>query len=333
MVQVLPYVPSFGEKLASSFGQAAGQVGRSYIEGQKQQRAQTRLQQLLSGEQVTSQPASPMDSLNSQVQQPQSRQSPLDLNTATEIYNLGEAANGRGGGKVAYDTYIKGAELQQKSDIQGRKEEVESYNLTKDYREGLLKSYEGAKTTENKLSRLKKLNEKDELASATTAKISEALGIPLSILGNPDSEEFQKLSQDLLSNITETFGSRILQVEVENFLKTIPTLLNSREGREKIIENMELFLEPKKLAYQAYKDIRKEQGKVPLDLHEQILERIEPQLDKLSEKFKQSEGVENSLNSNNARQYKGQQAQDLETGEIYISNGTEWVPLKAKDGI
>lgn len=32
MVQILPYVPSFGEKLASSFGQAAGQIGKGYFE-------------------------------------------------------------------------------------------------------------------------------------------------------------------------------------------------------------------------------------------------------------------------------------------------------------
>lgn len=43
MVSVLPYVPSFGEKLASSFGQAAGSVAEGYFKGKEKKSARERI--------------------------------------------------------------------------------------------------------------------------------------------------------------------------------------------------------------------------------------------------------------------------------------------------
>jgi hypothetical protein len=115
------------------------------------------------------------------------------------------------------------------------------------------------------------------------------MGLPISILGNPDSEEFDKLSKDLLKNIRTYFGSRINQVEVENFLKTIPSLMNSQEGRERIINNLQMLLEPRKLMYDEYRNIKQESLKsgerLPIDLQETILDKIKPQLDDLSKRF------------------------------------------------
>lgn len=182
----------------------------------------------------------------------------------------------------------------EKSDL--RKQEAESYKATEKYRESLLDSYKASKSTFSRLDRMQELNDSGKLAGPSAAKFMEALNIPVSILSNPESEEFSKLSQDLMSNITQYFGNRILQIEVQNFLKTIPTLMNSEEGRDRIIHNMKLLLKPQQLEYKAYQDIRKKGGPLPLDLHEQILERIEPQLDELSQEFKtgapQKEGSE-----------------------------------------
>src|ERR1700678_88879 len=176
---------------------------------------------------------------------------------------------------------------------QGRRQteharDIEALKLTADYREQVLSEYEASKSTLSKLNRLEALGKENKLTTPLMAKLSESLGIPLSVLGNPASEEFQKVSQGLMSNITQTYGNRILQVEVENFLKTIPTLMNSEEGRKRIIDNMKTLLSPSQLAYDEYKKIRKEQGRVPIDLHEQVLERIGPKLDKMAEDFKKN---------------------------------------------
>jgi len=114
------------------------------------------------------------------------------------------------------------------------------------------------------------------------------LGIPLGVLGNPDAEQFEKLSQELMKNITGTYGSRILQTEVVSFMKSIPTLMNSPEGQKRLIEQWKILNEGKKIYYDAYKDIRKETpNRLPPDLHERVIDKAEERLDSLSEKFRQ----------------------------------------------
>lgn len=162
----------------------------------------------------------------------------------------------------------------------------EAFKSTAPYREQILNQYEAAKNTTAQLNKLEALNEKGDLAKPLLAKFADVTGIPLSVLSNPDSEEFEKGSQNLVKGITEFYGNRILLAEVQNFLKTIPTLMNSKEGRARIIDGMRALLEPASLAYDAYKQILKEEGSVPKDLHEKITERISPKLDELAEKFK-----------------------------------------------
>jgi len=182
------------------------------------------------------------------------------------------------------------AQQEQARRQQERSREVEAFKSTNEYREKILSDYEASKSTINRLNRLETLNKENKLTTPLMAKLSEHLGIPLSVLSNPASEEFQKVSQDLMSNITKYYGNRILQVEVENFLKTIPTLMNSKEGKERVIKNMKLLLEPSKIAYDAYKEVGKESGKTPMDLHEKVLEKMEPKLEKLAEEFKRGSG-------------------------------------------
>jgi murein DD-endopeptidase MepM/ murein hydrolase activator NlpD len=190
----------------------------------------------------------------------------------------------RSGGELGVIGNVAQAELSRRQE--GRKEEAESYKSSAKYREKLLTDYKGYKSTLNRLDKLEELNKQGKLITPLLAKTLDTFGVPIGALNNPDSEEFQKLSQDLLSGITKTFGNRINVVEVENFLKTIPQLTNSKEGRERIIKNMKLLQRPAELEYEAYRDIRKKGGKLPLDLQEQVFETLEPKLDKLAEEFK-----------------------------------------------
>lgn len=103
---------------------------------------------------------------------------------------------------------------------------------------------------------------------------------------SPDSEEFEKLSQDFLKGAKSIFGSRITDRDLQEFLKMIPTLANTDKGKLAIIRNMELFNKGSKLRYDAMKDIiRENNNKRPADLQFLIDERIKPQLDKIAEEF------------------------------------------------
>lgn len=129
----------------------------------------------------------------------------------------------------------------------------------------------------------------EDLISPTGAVFLEALKIPLGALEDPSSELYQKLSLDLLKGLPETFGNRIMKVEVDNFLKTIPTLLNSADGRRMIASNM-LKLGEMKEVY--YNEMRKQQTAhldtekpFPKDFQQRVFDQVKPQIDRINDEF------------------------------------------------
>lgn len=151
------------------------------------------------------------------------------------------------------------------------------------YRKQILNRYESAQTLDTQLARMERLNESNQLSTPASIKALQTFGVPLSFLNNPSNEEFEKLSLDLTKNITQVYGNRILKTEFDNFLRTIPTLLNTKEGRERIINNLRLMNEGAKIKYDAYKQLRKE-GETR-NLQEKIIEITGPRLDELSMQF------------------------------------------------
>lgn len=184
------------------------------------------------------------------------------------------------------ESKLKGSQLQRK-----QQEVDKSYSNQKDFIDQTTNRFNAFETeTKPKLTAMQALNEKD-LISPTQEMFLDALGIPLGALDNPNSELYQKLSQDLLKGLPETYGSRILKVEVDNFLKTIPTLSNSAEGRRMIASSL-LKLGEMKEAY--YREMRKQQNEIetsgssyPRDFQQKVLENVLPQLTKINHEFQQ----------------------------------------------
>ncbi len=177
------------------------------------------------------------------------------------------------------DTRARKADEAEKIDMQSFKDQ-------KDYTEKILNGYEAYKRDQAVLDQMSKISEKGNLPTPLATSLLQKLGLPLGLLENPDAEQFDKLSQELMKNIQGTYGSRILQTEVVNFMKSIPTLLNSPEGQERLIKQWKILNEGKRIYYDAYKEMKKENPKrLPADLHEKVLERAEPKLDELAQKF------------------------------------------------
>ena len=93
----------------------------------------------------------------------------------------------------------------------------------------------------------------------------------------------------MLKGLPEAFGTRILQVEVENFLKTIPQLINSPDGRRMITSNMLKLGEFKEAAFDATRELQLESIEknkpLPRDFQQQVFERSRPVLNKLNDEF------------------------------------------------
>ena len=171
-----------------------------------------------------------------------------------------------------------------------------AYKAQQDFIDDTTKSYKGFETEmKPRLLQMQKLASDDQLVSPTAAVFLEALGIPLGALDDPSSELFNKLSQDLLKGLPETYGSRILKVEVDNFLKTIPQLTNSPEGRRMIASNMLKLGEMKEVYYNAMREKQRqyldENKPLPRDFQQVIFDQVKPQIDRINNEFVQMSDV------------------------------------------
>ena len=102
-----------------------------------------------------------------------------------------------------------------------------------------------------------------------------------------NSQEFIKLSKDFLKDAKKFFGARVTQGEINLFLKTIPNLLQSDEGKLRLIRNMRNFNESKKIKHKAMRDIIKENnGYSPRNLKSLVEKRTEKDTQRLAKEFK-----------------------------------------------
>ncbi len=188
--------------------------------------------------------------------------------------------------RAAKDTALKEQRETKRVAKEEEKMDYQSFKDNKEYTEKVLGGLEAYKRDKMVLDQMDKISSKGNLPKPLAVSLLNKLGIPLGTLENADAEQFDKLSQELMKNIQGTYGSRILQTEVQNFMRSIPTLMNSSEGQKKLINQWKILNEGKKIYYDAYKEIRKQNPKrLPPDLHEQVLESAESKLDLLADQF------------------------------------------------
>lgn len=234
-------------------------------------------------------------------------------------------------------TELRSRELEQKEQFQKEKTSEWEYTQSKDFRKEVTSNYKEALESDMRLNKMRELNAGGKLTAPGTKFLLDKMGVPLGVLNDPNSEEFDKLSKDMLKNIRTYFGARINAVEVENFLKTIPTLTNSQEGRNRVIDNLQMLLEPRKLMFDEYRRLREEglrSGKrLPVDLEETVLDNIAPQLDDIAKRFEagpsQQIGKQIAPETRefqtmpSAKDYSGAVIED-DKGNKYKSNGKKW---------
>ena len=252
------------------------------------------------------QEAQQLGQMPGQINQPQGQfpQTPPELpSEAPEVQGLRLGANPldrRQREQFAHAERLaeKKAELREKHEMTKfeREKQEKEQQKSKEYLTSLNKEAKGIKENQMRLDKMEKLIEGGNISNpAFSAAIDTAahgiwgLGINLKHLQSADTQEFEKLSKDMLNGLKDTFGSRILESEVQNFLLTIPTLSQSNEGKKAVIDNMRLLGEGKLLRQKAAREIVKENNNVvPQDLELLVDEKVEPELDALSNRFKNS---------------------------------------------
>jgi len=184
--------------------------------------------------------------------------------------------------------YIESRRQETKPIFEPESEKLEAKRVA-DLATSIEKDYLSAKNENIRLDRMEELSGKEGLSTPLMVKALDAIGLPIGILSNPDTEEYRKLETDFIRDARDVFpGGRITNYEIQSYLKTIPTLLNSKEGREAIIRNRKLFNEAKEIKYNEYKNILKENGgKKPQNLGILLEERTADKISNIEDKFKQ----------------------------------------------
>lgn len=168
-----------------------------------------------------------------------------------------------------------------------RKERAEAFKETKKDRQSII---EGKRTADEQLRTLEEMDRLNREGKLDTPGYVEALkrsGLDIPSLMSDDSQVFQKYAQTFLRGAKEIFGSRITDNEVNQFLKMVPSLVMSPEGRKRLIADWKYIARAKVERYNAMRDvIKEERGIPPLDLLEKVEERTDKRLNKIAEKFK-----------------------------------------------
>jgi len=149
------------------------------------------------------------------------------------------------------------------------------------------KDYDSANMEDMRLGRQEQLAEKGTLPTPMMVKTLDSFGIPLAVLSNPDAEEYAKVEADYVRDVSKVFPGQIRVYEIQAYMKTIPSLVNSDAGKKIIIKNRRLLNEAKKLRYDAMKDIIKENGGTkPRNMGQMLNDRIKHRMNAIGEELR-----------------------------------------------
>lgn len=198
-----------------------------------------------------------------------------------------------------------------------------------------LKQYQEAGTKLRSMTRdkerigiLEQLNKSKKLPSDLgRANVDQEGNLRAPFAASPESERYVKTLNEFSQGAKDTFGSRVTNFDLSQYLKRFPTLLNSEEGRRQLLDQMKIVNQINSVYYKNLKNVYDKAGgvrNIDADVAERFAEKLsENQVQELGEKFKQ---IGQFSSKPSASEFKGKKIRDKETGEIFISDGSDWIP-------
>ncbi len=188
----------------------------------------------------------------------------------------------------------------------------------------------GEKASRSNIASLNKMEELDRKGKVQGLSGEILKKVGLGRFRSADTQEFEKLSVGMLNNLKNVFGARPTNLDVKLFMESIPTLSQSPEGRAQIINNLKILNEAGKIRGQALRDILKEnKGRTPANLDLEIENRVGDQLEMLNQQLLGTEGSSSQDRFEqlpNPAQYQGKMIRDTQSGQLLMSNGSQWIP-------
>lgn len=111
----------------------------------------------------------------------------------------------------------------------------------------------------------------------------------LPVLASKEAQRFSKTINDFTTKAKDTYGARVTNFELDRFLKRLPNLANSEEGRREIIQQMKIINSINESRDNALNDVFEEYGgirNIDYDQAERLAEkRSKSEIDKLKKEF------------------------------------------------
>lgn len=347
MGKLLPYVPGFVERLGEALKPGAEAFG-SYLGGKIKRSMANEAYEKQSeryNKKYNSDQNSPLDGIianaSGQENTPQPGDSignpePTFLERIEDASRLGKAAEAAGMGKAStYTDKLLNEHLQNKKvDRRAEHRRIEKSEPELLAKEQKLEHYEQEGMRFERLQNLftPELEDKfpPSFAIGLFSKDGELRPTAAAVL-SPEAQEAVKLVADNLSGAKDTFGARVTNFDLQAYMKRLPTLLNTSEGRRRVLRDLRLINKlnidhekgvldiverqggPGKISLsQAERRYKKENAKQIADIREEF---VSPQKKNFS-----------SLQAIDPKVYSGNTVIDEETGQRFKSNGQEWIP-------
>ncbi|CAB4166821.1 hypothetical protein UFOVP844_58 [uncultured Caudovirales phage] len=164
-----------------------------------------------------------------------------------------------------------------------------------EYQKQIFTDYEAAEASDVRLNQQLGLANSGQLPTPAMVKTMDYLGFPLGILSNPAAELYEKVTQSNVLDVSKAFPGAIKNFEIESYMKTIPQLINSDDGKKIIIENKLIENDQKRQnALISQKIIEENNGRMPKDYRYQMMDRTRESRLKNAEKYK--ENIERAIN-------------------------------------
>jgi hypothetical protein len=260
------------------------------------------LQQMLGASQAAPQQAQASQSMTAQSQTAQPQQGLTREEAISRAFEPPQMGLERE--KMAQKERLEEKKLSATEKREAHKEKVD---MDKYYRPTISKmneEYKGVRETTHKLDRMEQLVKSGKLSGPKMAAGLQALseGVSLFLPGvgpvhlpglnfksllKPDSEEFEKLSNDFIKNAKAVFGNRVTDQDLKAFMSTVPNMMMTDEGKLRLIRHMRFYNDAIRARHDAMRSILdKNEGYAPRNFEVLIEEAASKKLDQLASEFK-----------------------------------------------
>lgn len=160
--------------------------------------------------------------------------------------------------------------------------------------------------------------------------------INANVLLTPEDENYNKILKEFMTGISKTFGGKVSNMELQQYMQKFPTLLNTPEGRTRIVRDLLDFAQIPLDKYKVADRIRANNNYfLPKGFSSMVEKEFEPYWKIYETKMRQTHlGTWELPNLNDPaikKEYpEGSKVYDTKNRKKFIVKNGEWFPIKEK---